>query len=145
MIHQLSLSQRNTLAQALGQSGHHSTQAREVVYSILLTKRDHPTAEEVFLRVKAVAPRVSLGTVYKTLELLVASGFIRHVTFDREPARYCPNLGEHAHFHCQATGRVYDIDLPHELQEQLLKILPEGYTAANIKINIEGNGPNSTK
>jgi Fur family peroxide stress response transcriptional regulator len=52
-----------TLAQRLTDSGMRSTPHREVVYEVILAKRDHPTAEEVFDRVKARMPTISLATV----------------------------------------------------------------------------------
>ena len=52
------------LAQKLADSGLRSTPQREVVYDVLLRKRDHPTADEVFARVKSGLPTISLATVY---------------------------------------------------------------------------------
>ena len=46
--------QADALAQKLADSGLRATPQREVVYDVLLKKRDHPTADEVFARVKAV-------------------------------------------------------------------------------------------
>ena len=49
-------------------SGLRATPQREHVYSVLLNKRDHPTADEVFARVKAKMPTISLATVYYRLK-----------------------------------------------------------------------------
>jgi Fur family peroxide stress response transcriptional regulator len=77
-----------------------------------LQKRDHPTAEEVFIRAKRQMPDISLATVYNCLEALVRSGLARQLTLDRGAARFCPNMREHCHFYCDSCGKVFDVALP---------------------------------
>ena len=126
------------LAQRLADSGLRSTPQREIVYSVLLAKRDHPTADEVFARVKADLPTISLATVYNCLETLVQCNLVRSVNFERGPTRYCPNLRPHAHFHDEQSGSTHDIDLPPELLEQVKHVLPAGYDAKSIEITFRG-------
>ena len=68
------------------------TPQREVVLKVILEKRDHPTADEIFARVKGMMPSISLATVYNCLETLVRGGLVRQVNLERAPTRYCPNL-----------------------------------------------------
>lgn len=126
------------LAQRLADSGLRATPQREVVYSTLLKKRDHPTAEEVFARVKAEMPTISLATVYNCLETLVQCSLIRQVNHERGPTRYCPNLRPHAHFYDEQTGSTIDVDLPASLLDQLKTILPSGLTASAVEITFRG-------
>jgi Fur family peroxide stress response transcriptional regulator len=126
------------LSQKHAGSGLRNTPQREVVYSVLVGKRDHPTADEVFARVKADMPTISLATVYNCLEALVQCNLVRQVNFERGPTRYCPNLHPHAHFHDEATGSTYDIDLPPGLLEQLRNQLPSGYRASDVEITFRG-------
>lgn len=132
------------LAQKLADSGLRATPQRELVYSSLLTQRDHPTAEEVFARVKAEMPTISLATVYNCLETLVQCHLIRQVNHERGPTRYCPNLRPHAHFHDEQTGAIHDIDLPPLLLDQLKNLLPENYDASVIQITFQGKTRPST-
>ncbi len=127
------------LSQRLADSGLRNTPQREVVYSVLVGKRDHPTADEVFARVKSEMPTISLATVYNCLEALVQCNLVRQVNFERGPTRYCPNLHPHAHFHDEATGSTYDIDLPPALLEQLRAQLPSGYRASDVEITFRGH------
>ncbi len=129
------------VAEHLARSGHRSTPQRELVYQTLIAKRDHPTADEVFARVKKAKPTISLATVYNCLETLVHSDLVRVVNFERGPTRYCPNLRPHAHFHDEASGVTHDIDLPPQLLEKLRQLLPQGYTAENIEVNFHGKVP----
>jgi Fur family peroxide stress response transcriptional regulator len=114
------------------------TPQREVVLKCILEKRDHPTADEVFARVKATMPGISLATVYNCLETLVSCGLVRSVNFERGPTRYCPNLHPHAHFHDVETGSTHDIDLPENLLAKVKAILPPGYDADSVEIVFRG-------
>lgn len=126
------------LAQRLSDSGLRSTPQREVIYNVLLTKRDHPTAEEVFARAKPEIPMISLATVYNCLETLVQCNLVRAVNFERGPTRYCPNLHPHAHFHDEETGATHDIDLPTGLIDQVKSILPPSLDATSVEIIFRG-------
>jgi Fur family transcriptional regulator, peroxide stress response regulator len=136
-------SSTDSLAQRLADSGLRSTPQRELVYSVLLKKRDHPTADEVFARVKPELPGISLATVYNCLETLVQCDLVRAVNFERGPTRYCPNLAPHAHFHDEQTGSTHDIDLPSSLLDQLKKVLPAGYDASAVEITFRGKAKNA--
>jgi len=124
--------------QKLADSGLRATPQREVIYGSLLGQRDHPTADEVYARVKSEMPTISLATVYNCLETFVQRNLVRAVNFERGPTRYCPNLRPHAHFHDEAAGSTHDIDLPPELLEQVKAILPQGYDASSIEISFRG-------
>ena len=128
----------DALSQRLADSGLRSTPQREVVYTVLLQKRDHPTADEVFVRVKSELPTISLATVYNCLETLVQCNLVRAVNFERGPTRYCPNLRPHAHFHDEQTGKTLDIDLPAELLDQVNSILPRGFNPSSVEIIFRG-------
>ncbi len=130
--------QPEVLAQRLADSGLRSTPQRGVVYDVLLKKRDHPTADEVFARVKAQRPTISLATVYNCLETLVQCDLVRAVNFERGPTRYCPNLRPHAHFHDERTGKTHDIDLPPTVLEKVKAVLPRGFDAKSIEITFRG-------
>lgn len=128
----------DTFSAKLADSGLRATPQREVVYNVLIERRDHPTAEEVFARVRAELPTVSLATVYNCLETLVQCHLIRTVNFERGPTRYCPNLHPHAHFHDEKNGETHDIDLSPGLLDQINAILPPGYDAKSVEIIFRG-------
>ena len=133
----------HVLAQKLSDSGLRSTPQREVVFNTLLNKRDHPTADEVYARVRHDMPTISLATVYNCLETLVQCNLVRAVNFERGPTRYCPNLRPHAHFHDEQTGATYDIDLPAEVLENVNAVLPQGYDASSVEIIFRGKAAKS--
>ncbi len=133
----------DTLAQRLADSGLRSTPQREVVFSVLLKKRDHPTADEVYARVRHEMPTISLATVYNCLETLVQCNLVRAVNFERGPTRYCPNLAPHAHFHDEVTGETYDVDLPPALLDHVKSVLPTAYDASSVEIIFRGKAKRS--
>jgi Fur family peroxide stress response transcriptional regulator len=134
---------KRALGDALSRAGQRSTRQREHVFAVLLDKRDHPTADEVYARARGTMPAISLATVYNCLETLVGCGLVRQVNIEREPSRYCPNLHEHAHFHDQHSGRVLDIDLPPNFVSKLKGVLPSGYEAEHVEISFRGKVPGS--
>jgi len=137
----LSNKARNLLNNTLGQGGLRSTRQREHVFSVLLDKRDHPTADEVYARARPEMPSISLATVYNCLETLVECDLVKQVNFEREPTRYCPNLAEHAHFYDEESGRVYDIDVPETFFTELRSVLPRGYSAQQVELSFRGKKP----
>ena len=126
------------LNQRLAHSGLRATPQREVVYEVLLERRDHPTADELFARVKAKMPTISLATVYNCLEALVQCDLIKQVNFEREPTRYCSNLTEHAHFIDSATGQIIDIEMSPAYVARLKEALPPGFTMEDVELNFRG-------
>ena len=127
-----------SITQRLTGSGLRPTAQREVVFRVILQKRDHPTADEIFARVKTQMPTISLATVYNCLETLVQCGLVRQVNLERAPTRYCPNLHQHAHFHDETTGEIHDIDLPADVMARLHGILPAGFDASSIDLTFRG-------
>ena len=130
------------LTEQLGATGLRLTPQRQQVYDVLLQKRDHPTAEEVFMRAKKAMPEISHATVYNCLDALVKSGLARQVTVERGATRFCPNMTEHGHFHCSSCGTVYDVDLPNELP---CVVVPRGFKALRHDVTIHGMCADCTK
>ncbi len=114
------------------------TKQRRGVYSILLHKRDHPTANEVFRRVQAGMPTISLATVYNCLDALVDHGLITRVNFDREPSRFCVNLAPHVHFQDKKTGVIHDLSFKDGCQITDVLDLPNGVEVSELELTIRG-------
>lgn len=136
---QLKPQYKELLDNALMVNGQRATKQREHIFALLLEKRDHPTADEVFVRARTDMPTISLATVYNCLETLVETKLIRQVNFERESTRYCPNLTQHAHFYCRESGDIVDIELPKHLTESLMSVLPKGFYAQHIDIAYDGH------
>ncbi|WP_322754648.1 Fur family transcriptional regulator [Frankia sp. Cas3] len=89
------------------------TPQRRAVLEVLRAAHDHPTAAEVYDRVRVVAPGIGAATVYRALGLLVRAGFALELSLGNgAAARYDANVGRHDHAVCDRCGRAVDIDLP---------------------------------
>src|SRR6266851_3125600 len=86
------------------------TGPRRVVLDVVRATESHPTAEWVHRMVRRRLPRVSLGTVYRNLRVLVAEGLVKELSGPH--ARFDGNLSEHHHFTCLACGRISDVQAP---------------------------------
>jgi Fe2+ or Zn2+ uptake regulation protein len=122
------------LLQRFAASGIRLTKQREEVFGLLLQKRDHPTATEVFLRAKKHMPSISLATIYNCLEALVDRGLVKQVNLDRAPTRYCANLQEHSHFYCESCGAISDVETPFDGTWNL----PPGFVVALAEVSLRG-------
>lgn len=85
----------------------------------VLQATDHPTASDVYDRLKPEFPSLSLGNVYRNLNILVEQGLVERIqsgsTFDRFEARKSP----HFHFVCTNCGKIIDVDSPETIHATL--------------------------
>ena len=85
---------------------------RELILETLKSFKTHPTAEQLYLQVKQEMPQISLGTVYRNLNILVEKGKIRKVdSLESSSVRYDARSDEHSHLVCTKCGTVKDLDL----------------------------------
>ncbi len=114
------------------------TKQRREILSVILSKRDHPTANDVFLRAQKRMPTISLATVYNCLEALVSHGIVRQVNFERESSRYCPNLNDHCHFQDESTGQIHDVTFKKGVNLADFLELPQGTEISHLEISLKG-------
>ena len=95
---------------ALRVRGFRLTVPRRTVLDVVRGIKTHPTAEEVHRLVVRRAPRVSLGTVYRNLRLLVDAGLLGELPGPR--ARFDANTRAHHHFTCLRCGSIADVEAP---------------------------------
>jgi Fur family peroxide stress response transcriptional regulator len=62
--------------------------------------------------VKARIPKLSLFTVYRTMNAFEHAGLVRRVTTFRGHARFDADMSQHAHFVCETCGAIHDVALP---------------------------------
>lgn len=89
----------------------HSKQ-REAILSMLRSRYDHPTAEQLYTDLKKEYPKISLGTVYRNLALFESLGEIMKISTSGESDRFDGNANNHYHFECKECNCVFDIDIP---------------------------------
>ena len=82
---------------------------REMILESVLCCCDHPTADTVYSRVRTQDPKISLGTVYRNLNLLSDNGQVRKIPVPGGSDRFDRTLAEHSHIICTECGTVCDI------------------------------------
>jgi Fur family transcriptional regulator, peroxide stress response regulator len=95
---------------ALRDQGFRLTGPRRAVLEVVWSTESHPTAERVHRLVRRRLPRVSLGTIYRNLRLLVEARLVKELPGPY--ARFDANTREHHHFTCASCGRIIDVDAP---------------------------------
>jgi Fe2+ or Zn2+ uptake regulation protein len=106
------LEQRVERLKALAaRKGLRMTPQRAVLLSVLGRISHHPTADELYRRVKTVLPSVSPATVYRNVQILAQAGVISTLERAGDAVRYDPNPDEHHHFSCVRCGRTVDVYL----------------------------------
>ena len=88
------------------------TPQRRAVLDVLRAAKDHPTAAEVFDRVRDASPGIGPATVYRALGRLVETGQALELTFGDGAARYDANTERHDHLVCDRCSRAVDVDTP---------------------------------
>ena len=106
-------------------SARRMTPQRAEILAVLRAAHDHPTAAELYERLRPRLPRLSLGTVYRNLDLLVAAGTVAKLTAAGAEARYDGRPAPHDHARCRACGAVADVPA---LPESGPPRLPDGFT-----------------
>lgn len=101
------------------------TLQRRVILEAVRNAGGHPTADEIYERVRKTLPRVSMGTVYRNLDILSSTGAIRKLEPDHPQMRFDCETADHYHLTCMRCGRIEDIpvassDTPLESLENVL-------------------------
>lgn len=112
---------------------------REEIIKVVKELYTHPTAEEIYMIVKAKDPGVSRSTVYRNLGLLVENNIINKISMAVGPDRYDAVKEVHNHAICIKCGKVFDFD--YEFEYDKIKSAIEKQTGIEISnkgIALEG-------
>ncbi len=97
------------LGERLRQRGIQPSAQRMAVAEYVLSTDEHPSADQVWGRVRADFPMISRATVYNTLNLFVRKGLLRQLTLAEGKVVFDPHLAPHHHFIDDATGAIHDV------------------------------------
>ncbi len=99
---------------------------RDAIIKFLMSRKDHPTADMVYMNIKEEFPKISLGTVYRNLALLSERGEILKLSYEGGADHYDACTDPHYHFVCQECGAVIDLDMA-PIDEKLNEIASENF------------------
>lgn len=117
------------------------THQREIILAELQRSKTHPTADELYERIKRKLPRISLATVYRNLEILSEAGLIRKLEISGRQKRFDWDPGEHDHVFCTQCQRVDNITAPGHVVPPLEPTQEKGYRITGCRIEFFGLCP----
>ena len=98
------------------------TRPRKVILEELRKVNTHPSADELYEIVRRRLPRISLGTVYRNLEILSESGDIQKLEPGCSLKRFDGNPSEHCHIRCVRCDRIADASMVPDLEIDLQRV-----------------------
>jgi Fur family ferric uptake transcriptional regulator len=121
------------------------TLQRKTILEVLRQTNNHPSADEIYKMVRQRLPRISLGTVYRNLEVLAESGVIQKLELGGAIKRFDWNQEKHYHIRCLKCGRVDDAPIApfNRLENELYEVTV--YTIIGHRLEFEGLCPPCTK
>lgn len=118
--------------------GSKRTRQREAILGVLRDNSSHPDARWVYERVRQELPHISLGTIYRNLDLLARSGVIRQLHTARGYQRYDSDTSDHGHIACRVCGRLWDVPLEAQWRSLRQRAENAGFREVVVRIDLEG-------
>ncbi|OGV55665.1 MAG: hypothetical protein A2017_03020 [Lentisphaerae bacterium GWF2_44_16] len=116
-----------------------NTNQRRIIIEELRKLDTHPTADELYIIVREKIPQISLGTVYRNLELLSKKGQILKLELTGKQKRFDGNIENHYHLRCTKCGRVVDIEIDDMLEiDKKLNELVDRLSLDGYRLELSG-------
>ena len=111
---------------------------RQMVLDVVKNRTKHPTADKVYEILKKDHPEISLGTVYRNLNLLSEMGEISRVETSSVKDHFDGNQHPHAHFVCRKCGGGFDLNLDISQLLQSAKGVEGSFQVEDCKVLVQG-------
>lgn len=121
------------------------TKQRQIILEELRAVTSHPTADEMYEMVRRRLPNVSLGTVYRNLEILTESGVVQKIDIGGTKKRFDGNVDVHYHLRCLVCGRVDDVHLDTGVDLEAMASMVTDYTILRHRLEFVGVCPGCAK
>ena len=121
------------------------THQRETILDELNRSKTHPTADELYERIKKKLPRISLATVYRNLEILSGAGLIQKLEVSGRQKRFDWNPEQHTHIFCTQCQGVDNILAPDAQAPYIGPMQEKGYCITGCRIEFFGLCPKCQK
>lgn len=128
---------------------HRNSKQRQVILDAVRSRCDHPSADQIYLDVRARDDKISRGTVYRNLGILSETGEILNV---KVPAadRYDSRVDKHYHIYCTGCGKTFDAPLDYHFEYDKQVADATGFQISRHRLVFEGlcqecSGKNKTK
>jgi Fur family transcriptional regulator, peroxide stress response regulator len=113
------------------------TKQLATIWQAIKDDESHPTADQVYERVRRQLPNISLGTVYRNLQKLVALKNLQVLMLGRSQ-HFDPLVQRHQHFICEVCDRVFDVLIESQRDIRPAKLPEEGFTVTSHHLAFYG-------
>lgn len=114
-----------------------NTKQLQIIWDTVKDDKSHPTADQVYDRVRKKLPSISLGTVYRNLQKLVSDKKLQVLMRGR--SQHFDSLVErHQHFICELCDRVYDVVIDQQREIKPVKLPHEGFKVTSHQLAFYG-------
>jgi Fur family transcriptional regulator, peroxide stress response regulator len=114
-----------------------NTKQLEVIWNAIKDDKSHPTADQIYERVRKKLPTISLGTIYRNLQKLVSDQKLQVLMRGRSQ-HFDPLAERHQHFICETCDRVYDVLVDHQKEITPDKLPHEGFKVTSHQLAFYG-------
>ena len=114
-----------------------TTKQLQIIWDAVKDDKSHPTADQIYDRVRKQLPSISLGTVYRNLQKLVADEELQVLMRGRSQ-HFDPLVEKHQHFICESCDRVYDVVLQNQKDIEPVKLPHEGFRVTSHQLAFYG-------
>lgn len=114
-----------------------NTKQLKVIWDAVKNDKSHPTADQIYDKVRKRLPNISLGTVYRNLQKLVADEKLQIVMLGRAQ-HFDPLVERHQHFICEACDSVFDVRVDANEDLKPAKLPHEGFKVTSHQLAFYG-------
>ena len=114
------------------------TMQRRAVFGAILSREDHPTADQIFDSIKSKLPSLSRTSVYRILDTLVETGMVTRICHPGSGARFDPHIGQHHHLVCMKCQRIFDLEAPQLDSIRFPDVRKHGFEINEYHIHFRG-------
>lgn len=116
-----------------------NSKQRNEILRIVRSCKEHPTADEIYMKMREKFPKISIATVYRNLEQLCETEEISKLIIMNGPARYDWDPTPHSHAVCIKCHSITDIRLNDDDKKDIMyKLHTGGFTVTGMKMIFKG-------
>jgi len=114
------------------------TRQRKAILEMLKSTDTHPTADDVYGAVRQQLPHVSLGTIYRNLEILCHNDLVRKLDMAGAQSRYDGDMSQHYHVRCIYCNRIGDMRIASMTFAESIKYAPKHFVIVGHNLKFLG-------
>lgn len=140
----MEIKSKNDILEEIKKIGYRITKHRKTIIDYIAQRKDHPSVKQIYNEIKINDPKISLATVYNTLNLLVKIKFLKEIEFEDKDNRYDTNLSPHLNLICSKCGSIVDFEYELPVSPEVVR-KKNGFLTREYRIEYHGVCTNCAK